>query len=96
MMDMMMLAKFVFAFIFVISLMLMLGWALKRMGLPGTAQNRGPRRLKIIEALPLDHRRRLMLVQRDNVQHLLVLSATGEILVESNIAPLEEPAHAPI
>ena len=89
-MDNTVLLKFAFAFVFVIALMLLLSYVLKRMGLAGAVLTPGSRRrLKIVEFLPLDHRRRLVLVRRDDTEHLLVLGPGGETLVESNIPALE-------
>lgn len=89
-MDTVVLLKFSFAFVFVISLMLLLAYILKRVGLPGSVpMQAGRRRLKIVEFLPLDARRRLVLVRRDDREHLLVLGPTGETLVESDI-PADE------
>ena len=47
----------------------------------------GKRRLKVVEALPLDARRRLVLLQRDNKQHLVILGPNGETVIETDIKP---------
>jgi len=88
------LLKFISAFAFVLAMMFLLSWALKRMGLAGhSLLPNGKRRLKIVEFLPIDHRRRLVLVRRDDKEHLLVLGAGGETVVESNItAPADAVA----
>jgi flagellar protein FliO/FliZ len=78
--------KFFFAFMFVMGLMFLLAYVLKRAGLAGHSMlPGGKRRLKVIEHLPIDHRRRLLLVRRDDREHLLILSPTGETVVETNI-----------
>ena len=41
--------------------------------------------LRIVEVLPLDTRRKAVLLARDNVQHLVILGANGEIVVETGI-----------
>jgi flagellar protein FliO/FliZ len=85
-MDTMLLLKFFSAFVFVIALMLLLSWVMKRMGLAGSMMAvTGKRRLKIVEFMPLDHRRRLVLVRRDDREHLLLLGPQGETVVETNI-----------
>ncbi len=90
-MDMALLAKFFFAFAFVMSLMYLLSWFLKRIGLAGQSMlPGGKRRLKIVEFLPIDHRRKLVLIRRDNKEHLIVLGPSGETLVESDITAPEE------
>jgi flagellar protein FliO/FliZ len=85
-MDTTLLLKFFSAFVFVIALMLLLSWAMKRMGLAGSVMaGIGKRRLKIVEFLPIDHRRRLVLVRCDDREHLLLLGPQGETVVEANI-----------
>ena len=81
--------KFLFALIFVLSLMGGLAYLLKRLGLsqngPSTLGKKQTKRLKIVETLSLDARRKAILIQRDNTEHLVVLSASGETVVETNI-----------
>ncbi|MDB5490849.1 MAG: hypothetical protein JWO78_698 [Micavibrio sp.] len=48
------------------------------------------RRLKIVEIMNLDQRRRLVLISRDGVEHLVILGAAGETVVETGIAPVEK------
>jgi flagellar protein FliO/FliZ len=45
------------------------------------------KRLSIVEARNLDMRRRLVLIRRDDVEHLLVLGQDGDLVVERGIAP---------
>jgi len=75
-------------------LLLMGGFAmlLRKLGL-STAQNikqNKERRLKIIESLPLDSRRRAVILQCDEKEHLVILNANGETLVEQNLSPIEK------
>jgi len=50
----------------------------------------GPRgrqpRLAVVDAVAVDGRRRLVLVRRDNTEHLLMIGGPTDILIESNIA----------
>lgn len=72
----------------VIALMGGLALLLKKIGLPGQPGIAGKnRRLSIIEVLPLDTRRRMMLIQRDEKQHLVILGPNGETVVETDIPP---------
>ncbi|MEM6781596.1 MAG: flagellar biosynthetic protein FliO [Pseudomonadota bacterium] len=82
--------QFFAALLFVLALMGGLALIMKRLGLQGRALSTGKKRLKIIEILPLDARRRLMLIERDDTQHLVILSTTGETVVETNIKPRQE------
>lgn len=93
-MDTLLLVKFISVFVFVISLMMLFSWFLKRLGL-ADAVTRGEdkRRLKIVEFLPIDHRRRLVLVRRDDREHLLVLGPESETVVEANIPAKTEDDH---
>ena len=79
------------ALAFIIVLMGGLSFVLKKLGLAEnvhTPKSDKPR-LRIVESLPLDARRRLVLLQRDDKQHLVILSASGETVVETDIEPKE-------
>ncbi len=79
--------RFVFALVFVISLIGVLAFAMKRYGQGGRMMRKlgGRRRLSVVEMTPLDGKRRLVLVRRDDREHLLVVGATGETVVERGI-----------
>lgn len=78
--------KFLAALIFVLGLMGGLALLLKRLGLgPAAMVPADKRRLKIIEILPLDARRKAVLLARDGAEHLVILGPTGETVVETNI-----------
>lgn len=83
--------KFAAALVFVLALMGALAFVIKRVG-PGASPllSTGKRRLKIVETLPLDARRKAMIIERDDKQHLVILGPAGETVVETNIeAPKE-------
>jgi flagellar protein FliO/FliZ len=85
-MDLTLALKAVAAFAFVMGIMYLFSWGIKKLGLTGQSMLPGAkRRLKIVEYLPLDARRRLVLIRRDQKEFLLVLGPTGETVVESNI-----------
>jgi len=85
--------QFAVALIFVIGLIGLLAVLLRRFGGGGIAMPRyrpgQKRRLHVVDALPLDPRRRMLLVRRDNVEHLIVLGPQGETVVESGFPALE-------
>ena len=82
--------RFIAALVFVLALMGLLAFALRRLGLAGPALPAGRnRRLKLIEVLPLDSRRRAVLLERDKKQHLVILGPGGETVVETHIDPPE-------
>lgn len=82
--------RFALALVFVVGLIGLLAWGAKRLGL-GTrvASNAGRGRLSVIAATAIDARHRLVLVRRDEVEHLLLLGATQDLLVESAIPAVE-------
>jgi flagellar biogenesis protein FliO len=74
------------AFTFILALLAGLMFALKYAAgrgyrLPGMMVQNG--RLKVMETLQLDVRRRLMLVRCDNAEYLLLLGADKDIVVAS-------------
>lgn len=76
--------KFALAFILVIGLIALCAWALRRFGLGGAIRPVRGRRLAVVESLALDPRHRLVLVRRDDREHLILIG-TGETVVESGI-----------
>ena len=79
---------FVVAFVAVLALILVAGWLLRRFGTSrlGANANRGRMpRLAVIDAAAVDGRRRLVLVRRDNIEHLLMIGGPTDIVVEPNI-----------
>lgn len=86
-MDTILLFKFSAAFILVMALMFLLLQFVKRMGLGGSmAGLSGAQRLKVVEFLPLGHQHRLVLIRRDDKEHLLLLGSTGGTVVETSAA----------
>ena len=67
--------------------LLVLIWLLRRLG-KGTfisgGRNAQPR-LSVQDAAPVDSHRRLILVRRDDVEHLLLIGGNTDIVVEQNI-----------
>ncbi|HUK60768.1 MAG TPA: flagellar biosynthetic protein FliO [Stellaceae bacterium] len=75
------------ALLIVIALILALAWIARRLGVMGRlTTSGGKRRLAIVEVLPLDAKRRLVLVKRDDAEHLVLLGMNGDIVVESGSA----------
>lgn len=74
------------ALLLVVGLILALAWIARRLGLMGRfATVGGKRRLVLVEVLPLDAKRRLVLLRRDNAEHLVLLGLNGDLLVEGGI-----------
>jgi flagellar protein FliO/FliZ len=92
--------KFFFVLVFVLSLIGLMAWLGRRLGgFPGVPNRKGnARRLQAVESLSLDARRRVILVRRDDVEHLIVLGPNSETVVETGIparAGGREPSQAP-
>lgn len=82
--------KSAFALLFVIGLILLASHLLKKYG-NGRLMTRVPKtaakRIGVVEVAMVDGRRRLVLVRRDDVEHLLLISPETQIVVETNIHP---------
>jgi flagellar protein FliO/FliZ len=75
--------RFALALILVLGLIALLGWLLRRFGM-GVKMSKG-RRLGIAEVQMLGPRHRLMLIRRDDVEHLVIVGPGSETVVESGI-----------
>jgi flagellar protein FliO/FliZ len=53
----------------------------------------GKKRLSVLEVLPIDGKRRLVLLRRDAAEHLVLLGIGGDLLIESN--GIARPVSAP-
>jgi flagellar protein FliO/FliZ len=91
--------RFFLAFLIVLGLIGAAAWAVRRFGsarFTGAVRGRQPR-LAVIEYATVDARRRLLLVRRDNVEHLMMIGGPTDVVVEPNIvraapATIREPA----
>ena len=73
-------ARFFIAFLVVLLLIVLAFWLIRRLGGMGlgTSAVRGRQpRLAVIDAAPVDGRRRLVLIRRDNVEHLLMIGGAA-------------------
>jgi len=79
---------FIFAFVVVLGLIALAAWLVRRFAgnrLGANTQRGRMPRLAVIDAAAVDGRRRLVLVRRDNIEHLLMIGGPTDIVVESNI-----------
>lgn len=96
--------RLLIAFAVVLVLMAITFWLLRRFAgtrLGTVGRGRQPR-LAVIDAAAVDGRRRLVLIRRDNVEHLLLIGGPADVVVEQNIVravpvapPREIPARGP-
>jgi flagellar protein FliO/FliZ len=75
--------RFALALILVLGLIALLAWLLRRFGM-GVKMTKG-RRLGVTEVQMLGPRHRLMLIRRDEVEHLVIVGPASETVVESGI-----------
>ena len=82
--------KFIVALLFVLALIFLLARLVKRFGIgfPGNLSTAGAkRRLTLVEQMSLDTKRRLVLIRRDDVEHLILLGPNSDLIVKSGISP---------
>lgn len=84
--------RFLLAFLFVIGLIGLFTLLLRRVGFGGVrlspgfkGKGRPQRRLAVTEVANVDGRHRLVLVRRDDTEHLILLGHSGDLLIEGNI-----------
>lgn len=80
------------ALVFVLALILLLAWLARRFGIGSAVAMRtgAARRLRVSEIAAIDAKHRLVLVRRDDVEHLLLLGPGADTLVEAGIAAPED------
>jgi len=79
--------RFVLALVVVLGLIAALAWILRRYGAGRVTLGAGKGRLGVVEASHIDAKRRLVLIRRDGVEHLLLLGPTSETVIETGISP---------
>lgn len=87
--------KFVLALVFVLALIGVATWIVRRFGMFGqmTPQFPGGRRLQIVESRPVGSRHRAVLIRRDETEHLVLLGPSSETVLETGITP-PDPAQS--
>lgn len=87
--------RFVLALVFVLALIGVLTMVARRFGLGNIATVTGKqRRLSLVEAMALDGKRRVVLIRRDDVEHLVVLGPNSETVIETGITAPPSPPTA--
>jgi flagellar protein FliO/FliZ len=83
--------KFLIAFVVALAMLGVVGYLMRRFSGP---RGRQPR-LAVINAASVDGRRQLVLVRRDNMEHLLLIGGPTDVVIESNIDRTGAAATAP-
>ncbi|WP_230530791.1 hypothetical protein [Microvirga roseola] len=83
--------KYVIAFLIIGALLVLFGVVLRkltgaRLMMPGGDRNRSRQpRLGVVDIYELDRQRQLVLLRRDNVEHLLLIGGLNDVVIETNI-----------
>ncbi|MBL8548475.1 MAG: flagellar biosynthetic protein FliO [Hyphomonadaceae bacterium] len=78
-------ARAAFALLATLALVGLAGLGARRLNMLGNARLGGAdKRLKVVESLMLDPRRKLIIVQHDEREHLILLSPMGDRVVLAN------------
>ncbi|MBZ0228978.1 MAG: flagellar biosynthetic protein FliO [Bauldia sp.] len=86
-------AQYVITLVVILALVALVVWLVRRYAVGGvgtTARGRLPR-LAIVDALVVDNRHRLVLVRRDNVEHLVLIGGATDLLIEPSIVRTRLP-----
>ncbi|HVV94847.1 MAG TPA: flagellar biosynthesis protein FliO, partial [Hyphomicrobiales bacterium] len=93
-------ARFLIAFVVVLALIVLVAWVVRSLAwgrtTPKTPYRPRQTRLGVVDAYSVDGRRRLVLVRRDNIEHLVMIGGPNDVLLESRIVrqPARETALA--
>lgn len=81
-------SKVIIALILVLLLIAIATWVIRQFGAGRIATSGGrgrQQRLAVLDSAVVDARRRLVLIRRDNVEHLLLIGGPSDVVVEPNI-----------
>ncbi len=91
--------RFAVALVVVLGLIGLLALLAKRFGMVPRVTiggTRGAKRVNIVDVTNIDGKRRLILVRRDDTEHLILLGVNGETVIESVIEGAGVPAVAKV
>jgi flagellar protein FliO/FliZ len=83
--------RFFFALLLVLGLIMGLAWILRRIGYGAGGGLARHRRLRMVESALVDGRHRVVLVRRDDVEHLVLVGPNTSQVIERGI-PAPPPA----
>ena len=89
-------AQYVITLVVILALVGLVIWLVRRYAVGGIATSARGRlpRLAIVDALVVDSRHRLVLVRRDNVEHLVLIGGATDLLIEPSIVRTRLPQRA--
>jgi flagellar protein FliO/FliZ len=78
------------ALIFVLGIILFLAWLVKKFDIYNNQNNNDSKnRISILQSIRIDPKRRIMLIKRDGIEHLIMVGGQTDIVIEKNITPPE-------
>lgn len=82
--------QFAIAFAIILILLVLFGVVFRkltgaRLMMPGSGRGSRQPRLGIVDVYDLDRQRQLLLLRRDNVEHLLLIGGPNDVVIETNI-----------
>lgn len=87
MVDGMLYAKAAAALLFVLALLGAFAFVARRLSGGAIVLSKRQKRLAIVEVAAIDPKRRLVLVRRDQTEHLLLIGGGSDLVVEGGIEP---------
>jgi flagellar protein FliO/FliZ len=89
-------ARFVIALVFIVALIGAVAWVARRYTGNGGLRIRrnAGRRVSIVEVTPIDAKHRLVLLRRDDTEHLVLLGPVQDLLIERGIPIASAPNFA--
>ncbi|MBL4666911.1 MAG: flagellar biosynthetic protein FliO [Sneathiella sp.] len=87
-MDFWLYMKYLVVLVFVLGLIGLISIVIRKFGfVPSVEKSRSKKkRLAISQMIGIDAKRRLILVRRDDKEHLILLGPNGDVLIESDIS----------
>lgn len=81
----------------IVLVLIVLGvWVLKLIfNVTGNVGRGRNRRLSVVDTMSIDQKRQMVLIRRDNVEHLLLIGGAADLVVETDITPVAQPQPAP-
>ena len=78
-------AQFLISFVVALALIGLIAWLAQLFGWYGSSKRGQQTRLSVIETAAVDSWRRILLVRRDSVEHLILLGEPTDLIIEANI-----------
>ncbi len=84
------------ALVFVLALLGVFAYLARRFSGSGIIPSKRQKRLSVIEVASVDPKRRLVLVKRDHVEHLVLIGGGNDLVIETGIGVAAPTPAAPV